>query len=59
MQILDTCYIGNKYLICFQYFKIFPWNDKRLPEHIEPLAYDMELTPNLETGHVEGGFRIE
>ena len=32
----------------------FPWNDVRLPSFIQPIRYDIELTPNLTTLGVKG-----
>ena len=34
----------------------FPWNDVRLPTFINPIRYDIELTPNLTTLVVKGKF---
>ena len=34
----------------------FPWNDVRLPSFIQPIRYDIELTPNLTTLGVKGIF---
>ena len=35
----------------------FPWNDVRLPSFIQPIRYDIELTPNLTTLGVKGNLR--
>ena len=32
----------------------FPWNNVRLPTFIQPVRYDIELTPNLTTLWVKG-----
>ncbi len=32
----------------------FPWDDIRLPNFIEPVRYDIELTPNLTSLWVKG-----
>ena len=32
----------------------FPWDDVRLPKFIQPVRYDIELTPNLTTLGVKG-----
>ena len=32
----------------------FPWDDIRIPKFIQPIRYDIELTPNLTSEWVKG-----
>ena len=37
----------------------FPWDDIRLPAFINPVRYDIELTPNLTSLWVKGKEKIK